>query len=508
MLTAATPRPSSAAMARRGPRLRRLLASCVLLVAVAGGLVFWSTGAQKTSPPEQVQKAWLAASVRVAAGGDAQTITFAQPLPVTAGVPAPLSASASSGLPVSFSSDTPSVCTVSGSAAATVAVGLCTITASQAGGAGYAPAPDVTQSFQVQAPPIAQTITFAQPLPVTAGVPAPLSASASSGLPVSFTSDTPSVCTVSGSTARTVAAGTCTITASQTGNADGTVIISGTYISGYAAAPDVSRSFQVNPVSTPPVAQTITFAQPLPVTAGVPVTLSASASSGLPVSFSSGTPSVCAVSGGSTARTVAAGTCEITASQAGNARYAAAPDISRSFQANPVQKPPVAQKIVFGPPSPVAVGVPVTLSASASSGLPVSFSSDPPSVCTVTDSTARTVAAGTCTITASQAGNARYAAAPDVSRSFRVNLVASKKAGIPLILLAAVILAAAAAAAALTVRRRLRSRPPPAPSVRAVPHTGPPSLVSVQYTGTEATHSVCIKPSRGASVTTIEEARP
>jgi 5'-nucleotidase len=80
----------------------------------------------------------------------------------------------------------------------------------------------------------AQTITFAQPANTVFGAGnVALSASASSGLPVSLTSQTPSVCTITGSSAVIVGAGTCTVTASQSG--------SGTYL----AATPVSRSFQV-----------------------------------------------------------------------------------------------------------------------------------------------------------------------------------------------------------------------------------------------------------------------
>jgi hypothetical protein len=52
-------------------------------------------------------------------------------------------------LPVSFNSQTTSVCTVSGSLVTLVAVGTCTIQATQAGNATYAAATPVNQSFQV-----------------------------------------------------------------------------------------------------------------------------------------------------------------------------------------------------------------------------------------------------------------------------------------------------------------------------------------------------------------------
>ena len=65
-----------------------------------------------------------------------------------------------------------------------------------------------------------QTITFAKPADKHLGDPPfALSASASSGLAVSFASNTPGVCTVSGNMVTLVATGTCSITATQDGNA-------------------------------------------------------------------------------------------------------------------------------------------------------------------------------------------------------------------------------------------------------------------------------------------------
>jgi hypothetical protein len=61
------------------------------------------------------------------------------------------------------------------------------------------------------------------------------------------------------------------------------------------------------------------------------------------------------------------------------------------------------------------------VNATASSGLPVSFSSLTTPVCTVSAGTVHVVKTGTCTVRASQAGNDNYNAAPDVDRSFTVN---------------------------------------------------------------------------------------
>ncbi len=77
-----------------------------------------------------------------------QTITF-DPLPdATYGDPAvTLTASASSGLPVSFSAS--GECTVSGSELTLVAVGQCTVTASQSGDVDWLPASDVERTFSI-----------------------------------------------------------------------------------------------------------------------------------------------------------------------------------------------------------------------------------------------------------------------------------------------------------------------------------------------------------------------
>lgn len=62
----------------------------------------------------------------------------------------------------------------------------------------------------------------------------------------------------------------------------------------------------------------------------------------------------------------------------------------------------------------------IALSASATSALAVSFTSITPAVCTVSGSNVTMVGLGTCTITADQAGNTTYLAAPQVVQSFGI----------------------------------------------------------------------------------------
>jgi hypothetical protein len=80
-----------------------------------------------------------------------------------------------------------------------------------------------------------------------------------------------------------------------------------------------------------------------------------------------------------------------------------------------------SQTITFGSLSSQALGTaPFTVGATASSDLTVSFASTTTPVCTVSGTTVTLVAVGQCSIQATQAGNANYAAATPVTRSFTV----------------------------------------------------------------------------------------
>jgi hypothetical protein len=177
--------------------------------------------------------------------------------------------------------------------------------------------------------------------------------------------------------------------------------------------------------------------------------------------------------------------------------------------------PPGSQTISFGPLVSRPVNTQFTVSATATSGLAVKFSSATPAVCTVLDSTVfdqaevKTLAAGTCIIVAAQSGNTDYAFASDVTRSFHIGSV-SRASSLPLLIIAAAAAILAAAAALLVRRRRLPSRLSlvPEPDVRAVAHAGRPAVVRVQASGTEATHTLRIEPHPGVGITTIEKLRP
>ncbi len=85
-----------------------------------------------------------------------------------------------------------------------------------------------------------------------------------------------------------------------------------------------------------------------------------------------------------------------------------------------------AQSITFGALSNLVLGAsPFALSATTSSGLSVIYVSTTPSVCTVSGVVLTLVAAGTCSITASQPGNSTYAAAAPVTQTFTITAAAA-----------------------------------------------------------------------------------
>ena len=162
-------------------------------------------------------------------------------------------------------------------------------------------------------------------------------------------------------------------------------------------------------------AQTIRFTAPASQSPGARLTSGATATSNLTVTLTSNTPGICSISG-LDILTIANGTCEITATQAGSASYAAALPVTVSF---PVSSG-TSQTITFTNPGTQLVGTPYTAAPTATSALPVLLTSMIPSVCTVSGFVMTFLATGTCNIIASQAGNVTYAPATNVPQSFAV----------------------------------------------------------------------------------------
>jgi hypothetical protein len=261
----------------------------------------------------------------------------------------------------------------------------------------------------------AQTISFTNPSAMTVGdADQTLTVSASSSLAVSLSTADASICTIVSGKAHAVAAGTCSITAAQAGD------------SSYSPATSVTKTFTVSAISAPSLsAQTISFTNPAAMTVGdADQSLTVSASSGLTVTVTTADASICTIVSGK-AHAVAAGTCSITAAQAGDSSYSPATSVTKTFTVSAAAPSLSAQTISFTTPSAMTVGdADQTLTVSASSSLAVALTTADSATCTIVSGKAHAVAAGTCSITAAQAGDNSYSAATSVTKTFTVSAAA------------------------------------------------------------------------------------
>ena len=321
-------------------------------------------------------------------------------------------ATSSSNLPISTSSLTPSICTISGTTVGILMAGTCVIAADQSGNANFEAALQVTRNIAISATfPGAPTIGTATPGDTVAAIGfTPPSSNGGSAI-TSYSAS----CTPSGSGGSTVSpimvSGlsngvnyTCSVTAT---NAAGTGAASGTVM--------------VTPAATP-VAPQLTSAAATTFTVGVPGTFTVTATGTPPptrglsgtlpggVSFSGVTG---ILAGTPTPGTVGSYVLSITATNA---------TMPAAMQTFTLTVAKANQTISFtGPASQPFTTSPINLTATATSSLAVSLTSNTPSVCTVSVATLSLITVGTCSITASQAGDTNTNAAMSVTQGFTVS---------------------------------------------------------------------------------------
>jgi streptogramin lyase len=331
-----------------------------------------------------------------------QTISFTAPEGVTYGdADLSLGATASSGLAVGYASSTPEFCTIVAGKLHVVAAGDCTVTASQAGSTSYNAAPDVARTFAVAKTPL--TVT-ADADPSSAGVDhfvRPYGA-ANPAFTVRYAGF------VKGET-ETVLGGEL---------AFGTDAGATSPVGPYAVTPSglTSSNYRIAFVGAVldigKAGQTVTFAAlPNKTYGDADFDVSATASSGLTVAFAAA--GQCSIAG-ITVHLTAAGSCTVTASQAGDANRDAATNVPRTFSIGKA-----AQSITFAAIPAKTYGDPdFAVSATATSGLIVGFATS--GTCSIAGITVHLTAAGSCTVTASQAGDVNHSAATPVSRTFSI----------------------------------------------------------------------------------------
>ena len=284
--------------------------------------------------------------------------------------------------------------------------GTCVVTADKAAGGGYAAASDTATITLAKA---TQTITFTQPASLANGSSQTLSYSASSGLTVTITNNSSSKCSVSGTSVTGNSVGTCDLTASQAGD------------SNYSAATSVNRTFEITAPGRSLRSQSINLSGgTLPYL--TTVSLSGTGYSGtgsITFSLNSGN---CSLSGNQITAQGSSGSCIVTVTIASDSTYNSA---SNNATFNLVK---ANQVINFTQPRNMLVGESrQSLTYSASSGLPVSLSNNSTGICSVYTSGTDPERNGTCSITASQGGNANYNPATNVTVTFTVSSVVKKQ---------------------------------------------------------------------------------
>ena len=392
-----------------------------------------------------------------------QTITFGSlSNKLATDAPFILAATSSSGLPVSFSVVS-GPASISGNTLTLSGVpGTVTVRASQAGNAQYNPALSVDRSFQVTTPGggggVDLELTMsASPTTVTQWKNIAFTATltnagsvAATNVKVHFPKPT-SVVFVGGNEV-TVSKGSYSLFGTQVwtvgtmpAGATETItvnwfVLQKTAITGWA---QVSSASPADDDSTPgngaccsaneddeaaftatlpgagPQPQSITFPSiPDKESDDAPFTISASATSGLPVSLAivSGPASI---SGSTITLNGSTGQVTVRATQAGNANWNPATPVERTFNVNvpglddqTITFPTIANK--------QTTDAPFTISATATSGLPVSFAIESGPASTVGNTITLDGTAGQVTVRATQNGNAQYNPAPPVLRSFVV----------------------------------------------------------------------------------------
>jgi hypothetical protein len=376
----------------------------------------------------------------------------------------PLTAVASSGLPVKYVSSNSGVATIVNGAIHITGPGTASITASQTGNANWNAAVAVSKTLNIGKKN--QTIDFSALADHAVGDAdfAP-GATATSGLTVTYTSSNSAAATIVSGKIHITGAGTTTITASQAGNAN------------WNAAATAARELTLN--KGRPV---ITWANPAPITYGALLSATQlNAKANIPGGFAYAPAIGSKLSAGAQTLTAtftptdttrydvveksvpltvnkAAATVTIAAL---NQTYTGTPrpvtvntlpaglDVDTTYNGNNEPPTDIGSYAVLATVNDTdATGIKTAtlvigkgvqtidfpelttdlrygdeaypLTATAGSGLPVTYASSNPAVVTILNNTIQIAGAGTATITASQAGNANWNAARAVSRTLTI----------------------------------------------------------------------------------------
>jgi len=350
------------------------------------------------------------------------TLTITAPDELAVGDTATVSATSDQpgAVTLTVASASAAICTLSGETLRTQSTGTCTLNAATAATADHVSATATVDITVTGAP---QSISFGVgPLLSDVAVPfgatpPDLTATASSGLPVNYESLTPSVCEAAAHDGisdawhlRLLNVGTCTVLATQSGNAV------------YERATSIERSFTI-----------VQGSQTIPLGAlsdrafdpGNAQALPRWSSAGLPLNYAGLTSSVCEprFNGSSfTLMLFAPGICTIRAEQSGTTTYLPAVSVTRSFEVFKLTQSPLILDVggaYQSVNSSTGYGV-----GGGSTTAPFAVTSVTPSVCTVGSRIVNYRAVGTCILQGTKAGDDWHYAA---TATLRITVFAPAK---------------------------------------------------------------------------------
>ena len=310
-----------------------------------------------------------------------------------------------SGNPVSFSSA--GGCS-NGGATFTMTSGTtdCTVKYDQAGNENYNPAPQLTESVNAEKAEQAP-LSVTSPDDGTYDQSYDIVTTGGSGTgALTFDLESSTACSIeSGKLKITSGTGSCGVTAHKAGDENHNPVTSDSHTVTVHKANQAALS-----VTSPSDG---TFDQSYDI-----VTAGGSGTGALSFDVG-GSSTACSIVAGKLKITSGTGTCAVSATKASDDNYNQTTSPSHSVVVHKAD-----QTIAFAALANRKLGDPdFAVTATASSGLAVSFGSQTTGVCTMSGSTVHIVTIGTCTIRASQAGDSNYNAAATVDRSFTISYV-------------------------------------------------------------------------------------
>jgi hypothetical protein len=313
----------------------------------------------------------------------------------------PVASSSSTGaVSYTIDSSSASVCTISAGVVSFIAVGTCTVNASQVTDNNWLAVTQAQQPITVVKGD--QTITFSSTAPssaVVAGATYTPTATSTGGGTVGFTIDGASsaVCSIAAGVVSFQGVGTCKVLADQAGNAN------------WNAAPQNFQTFSVGKG-----AQVVSITSNAPTNAvvdGSTYTVTATGGAGTSsvlLTIDSTSTGICSIAAG-VVSFLKAGSCKVNANQAGDNNYNASNQAQQTIVVGKGSQ--VVSITSIAPTNAVVDGSTYTVTATGgagSSSVLLTIDSTSTGICSISSGVVSFLKAGTCKVNANQAGDNNY----------------------------------------------------------------------------------------------------